>query len=181
MHCSTLFACLVLPGTLAFSSQLAAARTAVTNASLYAYGTNISGSPLLYNLDDGKLYISASDTALASLQTVTWNVPSITTSLSTSATAYLGNGTSPGGLALDLTGANSGEVHVSTNGTSGITLYGKQLVYVSGSNFEAKFWAKQVEMDGASVYLLTWNEDNVSADVTTPVNIKTDAPATVAT
>lgn len=93
----------------------------------------------------------------------------------------MANGTSLGELVLDTTGTNDDQVSVSASGTMGIALYGKQLVYVSGSQFEAKFWAKKTTIDGNDAYVLTWNENGVSTEDTTPVNIKTDAPATVST
>lgn len=134
---------------------------------------------LLLKAKKGKLYVTASSTTPTGLHAITWDIPALSTAASTPTTGYMANGISPGKLGLDTASTSEGEVSVSANGTTGIALYGKQLVYVSGSQFEAKFWAKKVKLDGSDAYVLTWNVDNVAAEDTTPVNIKTDAPASV--
>lgn len=59
MHFTTLLPLVAaLPSTLAFpgyhSHQASKRSYAVSDATLYAYGTNISGLPLLYGVNDGQ-------------------------------------------------------------------------------------------------------------------------------
>lgn len=57
MHYTSFLALVALPGALAFPWGLAPrkskANTASTDVTLYAYGTNISGLPVLYGSSDG--------------------------------------------------------------------------------------------------------------------------------
>ncbi|KAF3764263.1 hypothetical protein M406DRAFT_351651 [Cryphonectria parasitica EP155] len=179
MYWTSFITVFALPGTLAMPWSLSPRRAsaATTGATLYAYGTNISGFPVLYNGNDGHLYISASNTTVPGLQSVTWDIPALTSATTTTTTATLSNGTSPGGLHLNITVSGLGSVSVLTNATTGITTYGKQLVYIDDSSFEAKFWARSVQVDGSSAWSLTWNEENSLEGGATPVNIKTDGPA----
>lgn len=62
MHCTSFLALVALPGALAFPWGLAPrkskANTASTDVTLYAYGTNISGLPVLYGSSDGMYSLS---------------------------------------------------------------------------------------------------------------------------
>lgn len=125
----------------------------------------------------GGLYIAGSNATIAGLQSVTWDIPLITAASTTGTTATMRNGTSAGGLYLNATSSSVTAVTIASDSTVGITVYGKQLVYYSESNIEAKFWVKQVEINGSSAYMLTWNPGNtLEADIT-PVNVKIDGPA----
>lgn len=53
MRCSTFLSFVALPGALAFPWNLASKRAGATDATFYAYGTNISGNSLLYSSNDG--------------------------------------------------------------------------------------------------------------------------------
>lgn len=72
-------------------------------------------------------------------------------------------------------------VSISATGTTGLTAFGQQLVYISGSAFQSKFWAKQVEYDGEAAYMVTWNEENALEDGIIPLTLKTLGPAAVVT
>lgn len=110
---------------------------------------------------------------------MTWDIPSLSDAASTSTTATLANTTSPGGMYINVTTDGTlGTVKVSsTNASTGVTTFGQQLIYMSDSSLEAKFWAKQVALGGAQVWSLTWNEANEDQDDAVVVNIKTSAPA----
>lgn len=128
----------------------------------------------------GGLYVSASNTVPTGLQSVKWNIPGLSTSSTSTTTATLGNGTTIGALQLTVSDAEVVPVNVSSTGTTGVTVYGHQLVYLSGSSFESKFWAKEVDYAGETAYLVTWNEENTSGSGITPLTLKILGPATVA-
>lgn len=127
----------------------------------------------------GGLYISAANATIAGLQSISWDIPSISESTTTTCTATMGNGTSPGGLHLNITDTGVAPVSVSSNATSGITLYGTQLVYLTGSEFESKFWAQETQVDGEDAYMLTWNAQNAIEAGMTPLSMKTISPSGV--
>lgn len=56
MHWSTLFSLFALPGTLAFPGINLFERASATDATLYGYGTNIYGYPLLYDQTSGERF-----------------------------------------------------------------------------------------------------------------------------
>ncbi|KAJ4419061.1 hypothetical protein N0V82_005184 [Gnomoniopsis sp. IMI 355080] len=180
MHFFAILSLALLSGAEAFPGfPPSTKRSSATDATLYAYGTNISGYPLLYNAKNGGLYVSATNDSIAGLQSVSWDIPSISESTTTTCTALMGNGTSPGGLHLNITETGVAPVSISSNATSGITLYGTQLVYLSDSVFESKFWAQETQLDGEDVYMLTWNSQNALEDGLTPLSMKTISPSGV--
>ena len=75
-----------------------ARRAAVSNTTIYAYGTNISGLPLAYGISDGLAYISATTPLPTTLAAITWD---ITTDTSTSWNATV-NATLVGSLFISL-------------------------------------------------------------------------------
>lgn len=100
----------------------------------------------------------------------------MTAATTTATTGYLINGTSVGGMYIDPSDNLYDEVVVSTNGTVGLTVYGKQLVYYNGSTIQSEFWAKEVAQgDGATIWVLHWNSDNESQTGAVPVVVKTIA------
>ncbi|KAJ4392299.1 hypothetical protein N0V93_005924 [Gnomoniopsis smithogilvyi] len=177
MHLSTFLSVFALSGAQAFPGHLFSKRSSATDATLYAYGTNISGLPILYNADNGGLYISATNATIDGLQSITWDIPSITEASTTTCTASMGNGTSPGGMHLNTTESGLTPVSIAPNATSGITLYGTLLVYLSDSDFESKFWAQGAQINGEDAYMVTWNEENASENGMTSLSIKTAAPS----
>lgn len=122
-------------------------------------------------------------TALQSLS-VTWNVPTMASSTTTTTDAYLSNGTSVGAMAIQLAGGLKNDIRIASNGSLygnetqyGLSVYGKQLVYYDGSSIESLFWAKKVD----DYYVLAWNSDFTTEADTTPIVIKTIAPASDST
>lgn len=103
----------------------------------------------------------------------------------TTTVATLANGTSAGNLSIKPAGGLFDNVKVvSSNSTAstnetvyGLTVYGKQLIYYDASSLEAEFWAKPKVVDGHTIWILLWNSDNENESDTTPVTIKTIAPA----
>lgn len=118
---------------------------------------------------------------MAGLHSLTWNIPAVAAASKSTATAALTNGTSVGGLSLNGTSTDMSPVTIAATGTAGVAVYGQQLVYVSGSTFESKFWGKPVTFDGAAAYTVTWNTDNTLEDGMIPLTLKTLGPATVST
>lgn len=108
----------------------------------------------------------------------------MSTASTTTTVATLANGTSPGALSIKPAGGLFDNVKVVSNSTTstnetiyGLTVYGKQLIYYDGSSLEAEFWAKPKVVDGQTIWILLWNSDNENESDTTPVAIKTIAPA----
>lgn len=136
---------------------------------------------MLLSMYLGALYISEANTTMAGLQSLTWDIPAIAAASKSIATAALTNGTSVGGLSLNGTSTGVSPVTIAAAGTAGVAVYGQQLVYVSGSAFESKFWGKSVTFDGAAAYTVTWNADNTLENGMIPLTLKTLGPATVST
>lgn len=97
----------------------------------------------------------------------------------TTTTATMLNGTSAGGLHLATGNSGVSAVSVDSNATAGVTIYGQQLVWISGSSVEAKFWAQSTEVGGAAAYQVTWNAQNALETGLTPLVVKIAAPATL--
>lgn len=83
-------------------------------------------------------------------------------------------------MAISPTGGLYDNVLVASNSsadanitTTGLTVYGQQLIYYNGSSIQALFWAKPKD----NFWVLTWNTDNEYLEDTTPVTLKTIAPA----
>lgn len=49
-------------------------RQETTNTTIYAYGTNISGLPLVYGVSDGLAYIDGATSLPSSLAAITWDI-----------------------------------------------------------------------------------------------------------
>lgn len=145
MYFSTLLTlAAAVPATLAFpwhhqaasssDSKRATTSYAASDATLYAYGTNISGWPLFYGANDGLVYLSPSANATAGLHNVTWDIPSMSDTDSASTAAKLTNGSTAGYLWLDVANGAFDNVQVlpananHTGVTTGITVFGKQVV-----------------------------------------------------
>lgn len=63
-------------------------------------------------------------------------------------------------------------------GSTGLTTYGKQLVYYNGTSIQSEFWAQQIEStNGSKVWALHWNSNNEFRSGAIPVVLKTLAPA----
>lgn len=100
----------------------------------------------------------------------------------------LANGTAAGDLWIDTSdnvvfdkvlvvgaAANS-----NATGTTGLTHYGTQLVYLTNTSaIESNFWAQEIATDvGTTVWALHWNTNNEAVDGAVPVVLKTAAPST---
>lgn len=96
------------------------------------------------------------------------------------------NGTSVGDMYIDSSddifdfvvlrgSASNGTI----SGTSGMTTYGKQLVYNNGSSILSEFWAQPIaNTDGTNtVWALHWNSNNEYRHGAVPVVLKTIAPS----
>lgn len=108
----------------------------------------------------------------------------MSTASTTTTVGTLANGTSAGNMSIKPGGGLFDNVKVVSNGTSfvnetvyGLTVYGKQLVYYDESSLQAEFWARPTVVDGHTIWTLLWNSDNENESDTTPVAIKTVAPA----
>lgn len=129
----------------------------------------------------GRLYVAQSETTASDIHVVpvTWTIPALSSASTTSTSAKLSNGTSPGVLSAGVTDEAMSDVSVDQIGngtTTGYTLYGKQLIYYDGTSLQSKFWAKQVVTGNDSVWQLLWNNKNEDDSELTPVAIKITAP-----
>ncbi|PQE10376.1 cytochrome p450 protein [Rutstroemia sp. NJR-2017a WRK4] len=154
-------------------------RTTYTDITLYAYGQNISGLPILYGNTDGLAYIGTT-TATNSTSALSWDIDS-KGSLPWNATVvnstaggefYIVNGGSSN-LAAGFATANT---TLPTNATtSGFSLFGGQVVYVDADfQFLSQFWATET-FDG--FWQLTWNSDGAHRENSVPVTVKMIPPA----
>ncbi|KAL3424484.1 hypothetical protein PVAG01_03765 [Phlyctema vagabunda] len=155
-------------------------RETFTNITLYAYGTNISGLPILYG--DGLAYIGAEESSnLSSLTweisntgTEPWNVTTSDGSNSNSSTAasfyIIDDGTS-----FAAAGFLSANTTTTTNmSTTGFSMFGGQVIHIADSMYEAQFWAQATAQDG--VWSLMWNADGSTQVDSVPVAVKTLPP-----
>lgn len=74
----------------------------------------------------------------------------------------------PSGFATSNTTVPDGAV------TDGFIIYGSQVMYNSGTTYEAQFWA--VPQNGTDEAQIYWNEDGASQDGAVPVSLKTTSP-----
>ncbi|KAN0099925.1 hypothetical protein V8E51_013700 [Hyaloscypha variabilis] len=152
-------------------------QTTTTSATIYAYGTNISGLPLVYGLSDGLAYIADTSSFPSTLSAITWD---ITTDTSTAWNATTSNSTSVGsffitpGSSLGAVGFTSANT-TSAVTTTGFSLFGEQVVFVNGSTYESQFWASSTDTDG--VWALYWNSDGIEEGSSVPVVLKTIGPS----
>jgi hypothetical protein len=109
--------------------------TTTTGATIYAYGTNISGLPLVYRLSDGLAYIADTSSLPSNLSAITWN---ITTDTSTAWNATTSNSTSVGSFFIT-PGSALGAVGFTSANTSGLPFL--MLISRSASN---GFWMDTV-------------------------------------
>ena len=89
-------------------------QTTTTSATIYAYGTNISGLPLVYGLSDGLAYIADTSSLPSTLSAITWD---ITTDTSTAWNATTSNSTSVGSFFIT-PGSSLGAVGFTSANTS---------------------------------------------------------------
>jgi len=61
--------------------------------------------------------------------------------------------------------------------TTGFTLYGSDIMFISNSTYLSQFWAHETGVDG--VWALMWNVNGTRQDDSEPVVLKTTAPASV--
>lgn len=73
---------------------------------------------------------------------------------------------------------NNQTTNVTDAVTTGLALFGGQVIFIDDSVYKAQFWAQTT--DTAGVWSLKWNSDGSSQVDSTPVVIKTIAPATSA-
>ncbi|KAJ4397340.1 hypothetical protein N0V93_001565 [Gnomoniopsis smithogilvyi] len=151
-------------------------RGAATDATLYAYGTNISAFPVVYDAATTALYVAQTNQTLSGSVSITWDIPSITKATTTSTVGTLTNGTEVGGIWIDASDDLFDAVLVQSNSTLGFAIYGRQLVYYDGTSVESEFWAKEVyQADGTTVWALHWNSNNEDRTGAVPVVLKTVA------
>ncbi|KAF4627436.1 hypothetical protein G7Y89_g10716 [Cudoniella acicularis] len=152
-------------------------RADLTDVTLYAYGTNISGLPVYFGNSDGLAYITSNTTAPTTLSSITWDIPSSSDQSWNVATL---NSTTAGTFYIIEDGFNAAgfitsNTTVTNSTTTGFSLFGGQVVTTEGDVLEAQFWAKTTDTDG--VWSLMWNEDGTTQDDSTPVVLKRIAPA----
>ncbi len=99
-------------------------QTTTTSATIYAYGTNISGLPLVYGLSDGLAYIADTSSLPSTLSAITWD---ITTDTSTAWNATTSNSTSVGSFFIT-PGSSLGAVGFTSANTSEISLPDSHLI-----------------------------------------------------
>lgn len=142
------------------------------NATLFAYGTNISGLALAYGNTDGLAYIISAPTANFSSLTM-----DITNSGDVAWNGTINNSTSVGSFYIIDSGFTqagfvSSNATVANASTIGFSMFGGQVVYVDSSgNYLSQFWAQTTSTDG--VWSLLWNTDGTSQTDSVPVTIKT--------
>lgn len=113
---------------------------------------------------------------MTGLSSITWDIPAITEATTTSTVATLANGTSPGGLWIDISNDMFDQVLVQSDSTLGFATFGMQLVYYNGSSIQSEFWAKEVfQSDGTTVWSIHWNSNNEYRSGAVPVVLKTTA------
>ncbi|KAH8790378.1 hypothetical protein F5882DRAFT_460885 [Hyaloscypha sp. PMI_1271] len=153
-------------------------RTTTTDTTIYAYGTNISGLPLVYGNSDGLAYIADNTSLPSTFSAITWD---ITTATSTTWNATTSNSSSVGSFFITPTSSFAAAGFTSSNNTTssivttGFSLFGEQVVFVNGSTYESQFWASSTDTDG--VYALYWNSDGIEESGSVPVVLKTIAPS----
>ncbi|CZR56711.1 uncharacterized protein PAC_06600 [Phialocephala subalpina] len=154
-------------------------RAVTTGVQLYAYGTNISGLPLYYGVNDGLAYIG--DNPPSTYSNLTWDIDS-TGSLPWNAT--ISNSSQVGTFYIVTTTSSYEQAgfisknqttNITDAATTGFAMFGGQVVYIDDSEYEAQFWAETTSTTG--VWSLKWNTDGTSEDNSTPVVIKKTAPS----
>ncbi|KAH8652633.1 hypothetical protein BGZ60DRAFT_419944 [Tricladium varicosporioides] len=107
---------------------------------------------------------------IANTGDVTWNA---TVSNTTDAGVFyiVDSGFSAAGFVSSNTTAPDGAL------TVGFSMFGSQVVYISGSNLEAQFWAQETGEDG--VWALMWNTNGTSQDGSVPIVLKKSAPTAI--
>ncbi|KAM3065647.1 hypothetical protein ACMFMG_011356 [Clarireedia jacksonii] len=153
-------------------------RTTLKDATLYAYGLNMSGQPILFGNEDSLAYINtASPTNLTSM--LSWTID---TSGTVPWNATVVNGTASGefyivndGSSHKAAGFATSNATLPTNATTiGFSLFGGQVVFIdAGSRFLSQFWAVEASN---GLWLLTWNSDGKPQDNSVPVIVKTTPP-----
>lgn len=161
------------------TALIAPQKRATTTAlgSIYAYGSNISGSPVFVN--DGIAYIGNS-TAMDDAMGVTF----VQIGTEISVHNHYRNGTDGGSdeyLAIDTTTGASNPVLIAnstvTDGytTEGFNLYGTQLTWLTSDRaMESKFYV--VETETTDVWELYWNADSATSNKGTDVILKAFGP-----
>jgi hypothetical protein len=104
---------------------------------------------------------------------VPWNVTAnfTNTTITTTSVFYIitaANGFSPVGFVFSNKTAPSGAE------TVGFTIYGSDIMFISGSTLESQFWA--METDAPSEWELMWNVNGTQQDGSVPVTLKTTGP-----
>lgn len=101
-------------------------------------------------------------------------------------TASMANGATYGDLYIDTaddtfnrvllvggSGSNS-----SVSGTTGMTTFGKQLVYDNGASLLSEFWGQKIAMtNDVPVFAIHWNSNNEYRSGAVPVVLKTLGPS----
>lgn len=158
------------------------------NATLFAYGTNISGLALAYGNTDGEIPSSINPLCADSLlglayiiSAPTANFSSLTMDITNSGdvawNGTINNSTSVGSFYIIDSGFTqagfvSSNATVANASTIGFSMFGGQVVYVDSSgNYLSQFWAQTTSTDG--VWSLLWNTDGTSQTDSVPVTIKT--------
>ncbi|KAI7281257.1 hypothetical protein KC345_g4267 [Hortaea werneckii] len=152
--------------------------------SLYAYGSGISGLPIIYS--DGIAVLGWGQPAVATIATnLTFTHANSSLVAEPNNTAVASNWTTPllcietqPGATADVTFASSDTSPNDTRVCTDFEFYGRQLLWM-GSDEDAgvgrSFWASP--LNGSSeFYKLFWNSDNTAMEGTVPVAIKKMPP-----
>ncbi|KAI6811574.1 hypothetical protein KC332_g14369 [Hortaea werneckii] len=152
--------------------------------SLYAYGSGISGLPIISS--DGVAVLGWGQPAVATIATnLTFTHANSSLVAEPNNTAVASNWTTPllcietqPGAKSDVTFASSDISPNDTRVCTGFEFYGRQLLWL-GSDEDAgvgrSFWASP--LNGSSeFYKLFWNSDNTATEGTVPVAIKKMPP-----
>lgn len=132
------------------------------------------------------LYINPKNCTTLSAQAIKWDIPTLATAANSSTVAKLGDGSSPGNMGVrhgaglyDFVRVLSKEESATDPNVSdtGITLYGKQVVFYNGDTYNSMFWAQPV----GEYWVLAWNSDQKANSSTFPVVVKTIPSSKAAT